>query len=217
MGLAGAPHCATMCGAACAGITRGQNSRGRLAFHSGRLISYSIGGALAAAGVAALGQLAEASALLRPVWTMVHVAALLLGLSLLWHGRQPAWLMGLGQNLSRSTPAVMRWGSNGVPLRSGLAGLAWLAWPCGLLQSALMLSALAEGPTWGGAVMATFAISSGLGLLLGPAALWQLLGVSRAEQGMRWAARLAGLLLASASGWALGHGLWAQLAPYCSV
>ena len=30
-----------------------------------------------------------------------------------------------------------------------LAGLAWVAWPCGLLQSALLLSALASGPAIG--------------------------------------------------------------------
>lgn len=217
MGLAGAPHCAAMCGAACAGLSQGQDWRARLVFQLGRIISYAIGGAVAAAGVSAIGQLGATSAVLRPFWTLLHVAALLLGLSLLWQGRQPAWLMGLGQNLARNTPAIVRWAPKGVPLRSGLAGLAWLAWPCGLLQSALVLAALASGPAWGSAVMATFAVSSGIGLLLGPAALWRLLGVARAEQGMRWAARLAGLLLAGASAWALGHGLWAQLAPYCAV
>lgn len=217
MGVAGAPHCAAMCGAACVGVSQGRDWRGRLAFHLGRVVSYAIGGAVAAASVSALGQLAQASAALRPLWMLVHVAALLLGLSLLWHGRQPAWLMGLGQNLARSAPAIVRWAPKSVPMRSGLAGLAWLAWPCGLLQSALVLAALASGPAWGGAVMATFAISSSLGLLLGPAVLWRLLGVARAEQGMRWAARVAGLLLASGSGWALGHGLWAELAPYCAV
>ena len=208
-----------MCGAACAGITQGQDWRGRLVFHLGRTLGYAAGGAVAAAGVMALGELAQASAMLRPLLMLVHVAALLLGLSLLWHGRQPAWLMGLGQDLARSAPqgAKVRWVPMGGRARSGLLGMAWLAWPCGLLQSALMLSALASGPLWGAAVMTTFAFSSGLGLVLGPAVLWRLLGASRAEQGMRWATRMAGLLLAGASGWALGHGLWAQVAPYCSV
>ena len=32
--------------------------------------------------------------------------------------------------------------------------LAWAAWPCGLLQSALLLAALASGPAQGAAVMA---------------------------------------------------------------
>lgn len=217
MGLAGAPHCAAMCGAACAGIARGQDWRGRLGFHLGRIISYAVGGALAAASVSVLGQMAQASAALHPLWMLLHVAALMLGLSLMWLGRQPAWLMNLGQNLSRSTPGVVRWAPRQATLRSGLAGLAWLAWPCGLLQSALVLAALASGPAWGAATMTVFALSSGIGLVIGPVALWRLLGVARAEQGMQWAARLAGLLLAIGSGWALGHGLWAQLAPYCAV
>lgn len=217
MGLAGAPHCAAMCGAACAGISRGQDWRGRLAFHLGRIISYAVGGALAAASVAVLGQMAQASAALHPLWMLLHVAALLLGLSLLWLGRQPAWLMNLGQNLSRSAPGVVRWAPRQAGLRSALAGLAWLAWPCGLLQSALVLAALASGPLWGAATMTVFALISGVGLVIGPAALWRLLGVARAEQGMQWAARVAGLLLAIGSGWALGHGLWARVAPYCAI
>jgi hypothetical protein len=217
MGLAGAPHCAAMCGAACAGISRGQDWRGRLAFHLGRIISYAVGGALAAASVSVLGQMAQASAALHPLWMLLHVAALLLGLSLLWLGRQPAWLMNLGQNLSRSAPGVVRWAPRQAGLRSALAGLAWLAWPCGLLQSALVLAALASGPLWGAATMTVFALISGVGLVIGPAALWRLLGVARAEQGMQWAARVAGLLLAIGSGWALGHGLWARVAPYCAI
>lgn len=219
MGLAGSPHCAAMCGAACAGVTQGQG-RARLSFHAGRVLSYALGGAVAAASVGALAQLAQASAVTRPFWVLLHMAALLLGLSLLWRGRQPAWLMGLGQQLApggvaTADVATVRWAPRSAPLRSGAAGLAWIAWPCGLLQSALVLAALASTPAWGAAVMSGFALSSSLGLLLGPALLWRLLGVKDAELGMVWAVRLAGLALTLSSVWALGHGVWEQVAAYC--
>jgi len=215
MGLAGSPHCAAMCGAACAGVTQGRGPA-RLSFHAGRLISYALGGAVAAASVGAIAQLAQASAALRPVWVLLHMAVLLLGLSLMWRGRQPAWMMGMGQQLAPGGVATVRWGPRSLPLRSGTAGLAWIAWPCGLLQSALVLAALASTPAWGAAVMSGFALSSGLGLLLGPALLWRLLGVKDAELGMVWAIRLAGLALVLSSTWALGHGVWAQIAAVCS-
>ncbi|HEX2010192.1 MAG TPA: sulfite exporter TauE/SafE family protein, partial [Roseateles sp.] len=97
--------------------------------------------------------------------------------------------------------------------RATLGGLAWLAWPCGLLQSALVVAALASGPAQGAAVMGVFAAASGLGLALGPALLQRLFGLG--EQSMAWAVRLAGLGLAAASLWALGHGVWAQIADWC--
>lgn len=219
MGLAGSPHCAAMCGAACAGITRGR-APARLSFHLGRLLSYALGGAVAAASVGAMAQLAQASAALRPFWVLLHMAVLLLGLSLMWRGRQPAWMMGVGQQLAPGGVAAagqstVRWMPRSAPLRSGAAGLAWIAWPCGLLQSALVLAALASTPAWGAAVMSGFALTSSLGLLLGPALLWRLLGVKDAELGMVWAIRLAGLALVLSSGWALGHGVWAQIAAFC--
>lgn len=53
-------------------------------------------------------------------------------------------------------------------VRSILAGLAWVAWPCGLLQSALLVAALATGPWTGALVMSAFAIGSSPGLWAGP-------------------------------------------------
>ena len=95
MGLAGGPHCLAMCGAACAGIGRsqvGQSTRALWVFQAGRLVGYSALGALAAASMQGLGWLSVHSAALRPVWTLFHVAAALLGLMLLLRARQPVWL-----------------------------------------------------------------------------------------------------------------------------
>lgn len=220
MGLAGAPHCTAMCGAACAGLSRG-GAGPAWSFHLARVLSYALGGALAAASVGWAAQLGQASALLRPLWVMLHMAALGLGLFLLWRGRQPAWLENLGarsERVLRVSVAGLGAGQAVISAppaasaRAGLAGLAWLAWPCGLLQSALVVAALSSGPLQGAAVMTAFAAASGLGLVLGPMLLARLFG----QGGSAWAVRLAGLSLAVASLWALGHGVWAQVAAWCS-
>ena len=230
MGLAGTPHCLVMCGAACTGLT-GRSRPALLGFMVGRLFSYSLAGAAAAASVGVLAHLSQTSALLRPVWVLLHVAAMLLGLSLLWRGRQPAWLEGLGQRVARRVQvpvpvpvpvpvAGLRGGGLALaaPVRAGLFGLAWAAWPCGLLQSALLVAALASGPLQGAGVMAAFALASGLGLLIGPALLTHLqsLGPGDTASGMKLSVRLSGLGLALASGWALGHGVWQQVVAFCS-
>ena len=221
MGLAGTPHCLAMCGATCAAA----GARSPLAFQFGRLLGYSLAGAVAAASMQMLSQMGQATALLRPFWVLIHVAAFLLGMSLLWRGRQPAWMERLGQDVARQVEvpvAGLRQGGLALAgpkrvARAGLAGLAWVAWPCGLLQSALLLSALASGPAQGGAVMASFALTSGAGLALGP---WLLRRLRQSKdggaEGLRWSVRLGGLGLASASAWALGHGVWAQIAAVCS-
>jgi sulfite exporter TauE/SafE len=184
-------------------------------FQFGRLLSYTLGGAIAAASVGALAWLGGAAAWLRPLWLLVHCAALLLGLYLLVFARQPAWLSQLGRDVSTATLAVPGAGRIvlSAPARSGLIGLAWVAWPCGLLQSALLTASLASGAAAGSLVMASFAISSGVGLALGPSLLLKAVGT----RGMAWAVRLAGLALVSASGWALGHGVWVHIAAICGL
>lgn len=216
MGLAGTPHCLAMCGAACAAAGGGR--RGLLPLHLGRLLAYAAAGAVAAASVGSLATLGQAVAALRPIWTLVHVAALGLGLYLLWRGMQPAWMERLG---TARGPALVahrggQWQTIGLPARHFGAGLAWVAWPCGLLQSALLVAALANNAWQGAAVMATFAAASAAGLVLGPALWWRLTG----GHGGRWvtpslAVRLAGVSLALASAWALGHGLWLRVADWC--
>ncbi|MBY0234949.1 MAG: sulfite exporter TauE/SafE family protein, partial [Burkholderiaceae bacterium] len=95
MGLAGVPHCLAMCGATCAAA----GGRAPVSFQLGRLVGYAAAGAVAAASVQLLAQMGQASALLRPLWVMLHVAALMLGLALLWRGQLPAWLARLGQDV----------------------------------------------------------------------------------------------------------------------
>jgi sulfite exporter TauE/SafE len=219
MGLAGTPHCLAMCGPACVALGVTGNGRQRVwSFHLGRLAGYAAGGAVAAGGISVLGAASAALPMLRPLWSLLHVAALGLGLWLLVTARQPAWVERLGRR--RGTAAaqggvsVIAW----RPVASSFGtGTLWAAWPCGLLQSAIVVAALANGPASGAAVMAAFAIASGAGLA-GGTALW--LGGWRRGRGTSsasaaWAVRAAGLMLAVASAWALGHGLWMRVIDYC--
>lgn len=213
MGLAGSLHCTAMCGAACTAITQRSGpraSRALLGLHLGRLASYAAGGALTAASVGALGAWAQVAPALRPLWSLVHGAALVLGLYLLWTGRQPAWMMIGRSPVLANAPAG--WLPMQAPLRSAALGSVWVLLPCGLLQSALLVAALANDAAGGAMVMAVFALASSLGLLMAGAA-WQ--RALATPQALRWAVRLAGGMLAAASAWALGHGLWLKIAAYC--
>jgi sulfite exporter TauE/SafE len=217
LGLAGTPHCTAMCGAACAAVSQrcapARPRQALIGLHVGRLVGYAIGGAVAASSVGALRTLGDAAPVLRPLWLLLQLAALGLGLWLLLTGRQPGWLQTLGREPAVPGPAVVRFGA----LRAGVAGTLWLALPCGLLQSALVVAALASSAAGGAAVMAVFALASSAGLVAGPAMWWRITGGSTtlAGQAPGWALRLAGLALATAAGWAIGHGLWQRIADYC--
>jgi sulfite exporter TauE/SafE len=222
MGLAGTPHCAAMCGAACGTLApAGPNGRGtarQLALHGGRLISYSLAGALVAASAASLALVAHAR-MLQPIWTLLHVAAIAFGLWLLWKARTPAWFGGAPARLEHfAESSPMRFIRRLPPTgRAGLAGLGWAALPCGLLQSALVVAALASSALAGAAVMAAFATASAIGLWLGPTA-WRLLRQGRGGSGAGSASiRLAGLLLAGSSFFAVWHGLGAAIDAICAV
>ena len=229
MGLAGSPHCATMCGAACAGVVKrcGGTRTGRVltALHLGRVLSYALAGALVAASANALAAWSQELRWLQPFWGMLHLAAIALGLTLLWTGKQPGWMAAWEQGASRvvSSPACTTSSAmlstnvaastpvsfyRSGPAKAGLWGLAWVAWPCGLLQSALLVAALASTPEEGAALMTLFALGSATGLWFAP---WVWVRIQNTKVwgnvSPRLAIRLAGALLAGASGWALTHGL----------
>ena len=153
MGLVGGPHCVAMCGAACAGLGQAAGPRKNQAiftFQAGRVLGYSALGALAAASMQGLGWLTVQSAALRPVWSLLHVAALVLGLLLLFKAEQPLWLERLGRGVwQRARAFGQRSGS--APL---LLGMLWALLPCGLLYSALLVAALAGSVANGAMVMA---------------------------------------------------------------
>jgi sulfite exporter TauE/SafE len=221
MGLTGSLHCASMCGPAFGAIAtrsgRGSITGPVLSVHAGRLLSYAAAGALVASSVSALGTLQTAGPLLRPVWTLVHVAAIALGLWLVWTARAPRWLTRDNRQVAAMANGQVVRVFTRLPAsgRAGMAGLCWAGIPCGLLQSALLVAALASGPVQGATVMATFAIASSFGLWAGPY-LWSRIGAApKEERWTRLTARLAGALLATSSGFALWHGLGSILAQIC--
>lgn len=223
MGLAGSVHCIAMCGAASAAAVRmcapQQTLTAWWTFHLGRLLGYAGAGAVAASSVGALASLGQWSPALRPLWILAHMAGLALGLWLMWQGRQPEWLDRLGRDGQRADAvgqAPVRFHRRGA-VRSGLVGLAWFAWPCGLLQSALLVASLANGAVGGALVMAAFAAASAVALGATPA-IWRRWAASDpARQGrvMRVVTRVSGAALAAASLWALGHDLFVRFAAWC--
>lgn len=235
MGLAGGPHCAAMCGAACAGITRAGSSRvdtSRLrgagsaplidgdagtsrssvwSFQLGRLVGYSAAGAAAATAVQSFAWLTSQTAALRPVWTLFHLAVLAWALMLVALARQPMWVSAAGRSVwSRVRPLATA--------RGGVfaTGALWAFMPCGLLYSALLVASLSGGPLQGALAMALFAAGSSISLLLAPK-LFAMLRDSGNQLRQDWGTRLAGLLLALAAVFSLWIDLTHRIAVWCGL
>lgn len=220
MGLVGSPHCAGMCGAACAGILRQGGAAASpwhtlLVFHLARVLSYALGGAAAAGSVAVLKGFSEHVTMLRPFWVMAQVGVLVLGVWLLWRGRAPRWPVRAAQWQAVRGPTPAR--ARGAWLTAGTLGALWVAWPCGLLHSALLVAAVAPGPAGGATVMAAFAAASAAALSWG---LWTRPARAAVGQGapgaraQAWGVRLSGLLLVASTAWSLWHGVQAA-AGFC--
>jgi sulfite exporter TauE/SafE len=148
---------------------------------------------------------------------MVHVAAVLFGLLLLWRGEQPVWLTRSAQQLWQrvASPAkreAMQERAHG-PL---LLGMAWALLPCGLLYSALMVALFSGGPGQGALVMLMFALGGGVMLTVLPL-LWDRLQATRPvpSRWSAWGTRLAGLTLSGTAAWGLWMGLVHEQAPWC--
>ena len=213
MGLAGGPHCVAMCGAACAGLGQAageQRVQALTAFQVGRMTGYSLLGALAAMSVQGLGWLTTQSAAIRPLWTLLHLAAMALGLLLMLQARQPVWL---DQSARRLWAKVRQFHARRGALAPLLVGVFWALMPCGLLYSALMVAALTGHALDGAMTMALFALGSSVSLWAGP---WLWLRLQTLGDGA-WGMRLAGLTLFAVSAWGLWMGLVHNQAPWCVV
>lgn len=229
MGIVGGPHCVAMCGAACAGIARVNHNgttRAIVGFQAGRILGYALLGGFAALSMQGLGWLTVHSAALRPVWSLFHVAAAVLGLVLMWQARQPVWLESAG----RSLWARVKGQAQGFAERKGFPvalGVVWALLPCGLLYSAVLVASMAGGFLGGAAVMASFALGTAITMTLGPwvwlrlaapqtVTVVQLPGAAKEQaSGGAWGVRLAGAALAASSAWALWMGLVHNAAPWC--
>ena len=212
MGLAGGPHCAAMCGAACAGISRigrGSAQRSMWTFQAGRLAGYTIAGGVVATLVQSFAWLTTQTEALKPVWTLFHLGVFAWGLTLVLLARQPAWAQQAGlATWARVRPLVQRTG--------GIfgAGALWTFMPCGLLWSALLVASLTGGALQGAFAMALFAAGSSLGLIAGPGLLAR---IRDAGNRLRsdWGTRVAGGLLAGTAVFALWMDLAERIAIWC--
>lgn len=214
MGLAGGPHCAAMCGAACAGVVRTgdrRSTRSLWLFQAGRLAGYSVAGAAAAQAVQSFAWLTQQTAALRPVWTLFHLAVLAWGLALLALARQPEWVSVAGRKVwARMSP----WAG----ARGGVftAGALWAFMPCGLLYSALLVASLSGGPLEGALSMTLFAIGSAVSLALAPL-LFERLRRKGNQYKQDWGTRASGLLLVLAAVWALWMDVFHRIAVWCGL
>jgi len=227
MGLAGLPHCAGMCGAGCAAAARlcqpAQPSRAVAGLLIGRLLAYTVAGALSATLVTGLQTLSEGTGWLRPIWVGLQLFLLVIGLALLLRGRLPpsieAWVETFGRRPQDA--ALTRKVHLPGELKAGAVGLLWPAIPCGLLHAALLVAAVASGPVDGAAVMAAFGATSSLGLLIGPA-VWlrwlpaALRRAAGADEPGRLALRLAGATISIFAGWGLAHAVIAPIVAWCA-
>jgi sulfite exporter TauE/SafE len=215
MGVAGLPHCAAMCAAPCAAVARG-SAASQPVFQLARVIGYAAGGAVAAWSVGALREGLALAPVLRPLWTLLHLAALACGLWMLWRGQWPAWL----ERSAAPAPQLPgSWQRIVIgPARSACAGALWIAWPCALSQSALLVAALASTPQQGAAAMAVFATASSPALWLGPALMRRFGSMARGQGALTasWPVRTAGALIAIGSAMALTQGLWTRFVAWCA-
>lgn len=219
LGLAGLPHCAAMCAAPCAAACGGAPAEFRtraVAFQVARLAGYATAGAVAAGSVGALAALSQWSPALRPVWALFHSLVLVLGLWFVWSGRQPAWMGQWGRApVPVQAPAPQGWQQVRGPARAATAGALWVAWPCGLLQSALLVASLANTAAGGALAMAGFGLASSAGLMSGPWLWARLRGGNAGKWSESALIRASGVLLVLGSGFALVRGVWHQIAAFC--
>jgi sulfite exporter TauE/SafE len=216
MGLAGSPHCAAMCGPLCAGVLRvarsGDDARpGWWQFQAGRILGYGLAGAAAAQAVESFAWLTSQSTVLRPLWTLLHVAVLVWGMTLLALGRQPLLVGSAGRRLwNRLRPLLPRAGG------AFTVGALWTFMPCGLLYSALLAAALSGGPLAGALSMAAFALGGALALAVAPQLLDRLQSKGNPLR-QDWGTRAAGGLIVAAAAWALWTDMAERVAIWCGV
>ena len=203
-GLLGGAHCVGMCGGIVAAMSLQGGRRQPLAFHLGynlgRLMSYTLAGALA--GLA--GSAAFLSERLLPLQTGLYVLAqvvlILMGLYLAGLSRAVLWLEQAGGGLwRRLQPAFGRL----LPIRdfpgAVMAGAVWGWLPCGLVYSVLV-TALASGGAASGALLM---LAFGLGTLPNLLAMGWAAERLRVLAANRTVKLAAGLTVAGLGAWGL--------------
>lgn len=174
MGLGGIAHCAAMCGVPCAAaMPRGIPVLALV----GRCLAYGMLGLLAALGAGLVSRWGQQVSMLQPIWLMIQLGAVIMGVWLMWSGHMPRQVNTWGQQAYHRVRArfiqhdAPGWLKAGQPLVPLFAGMAWAVLPCGLLYAALVVAALAPAPWAGALVMLAFAVPSAIGVWAAPALL----------------------------------------------
>ena len=172
-GFASGVHCVGMCGGIVGAFsarapialpgTRGRRREWarQLAFNAGRVASYSVAGALAAA----LGSAGAALAGVRPaqsaLFVLANVMLVVIGLHIAGAGGLFARIEAFGAPLWRRLQphAARLLPAPGLP-GAFAAGALWGWIPCGLVYGALAAAAFAGGPGAGALVMLAFGVGT---------------------------------------------------------
>lgn len=227
-GLMAVPHCVVMCGALVAGVSsNGQSTIAgwgvRSVLMGGRILSYTIVGALLGLFSQSTMAFLQASQWLKPLWILLQSGVMVLGFWVLFTGYLPYQLRSTIQRAMRPL--------NGARHTSAalVAGLGWGLIPCGVLQSVYLMAMMAGDPVQGALTMLAFAIVSTMSLWAG-AWFWSRIPTSSGNQNesstlnglMAWAKRgsaeramyrTTGALMGVLAAWGLYHSVLSLLAP----
>lgn len=155
IGLLGGTHCIGMCGGIVGALSMGAGSRPalHLAYNAGRIVSYTMAGAIAGALGGASLALSGQLPLRIVLFVLANLMLVALGLYLMGATRSLAFTERFGQKLWRHLQPLSR---RFLPARTAAQafplGLVWGWLPCGLVYSALV-TALTSGSALRGAGM----------------------------------------------------------------
>jgi sulfite exporter TauE/SafE len=161
VGLMGSGHCIGMCGGIVAALGSNRPSLVLLlGYNLGRLLSYSIAGAIAAGLV--VGLAGERYQLLIPLLrTLAGIMIVLMGLYIAGWWRVLTRLEQLGQIVWRQIqPLVLGLGKPDSAVQSVAAGMLWGWLPCGLVYSALSQALLSDSAAMGALAMLAFGLGT---------------------------------------------------------
>lgn len=169
VGLLGGTHCVGMCGGIVGALSMGTSARWSmlLAYNGGRILSYTVAGALAGAlGAASLGL--EGQVPVRMIlYFLANLMLVALGFYLLGVTRALAFTERAGQHLWRLIQPFTR---RFLPARSVSQafplGFLWGWLPCGLVYSALAGALTAGSAERGATMMLLFGLGTLPNLLL---------------------------------------------------
>jgi sulfite exporter TauE/SafE len=211
-GLMGSAHCAAMCGGIATGFAVPSTRHGwipALQPNLGRLLGYTLAGALAGGVGHGIVTLASARPIGQALRAAVGVVLVIVALRLLDRSGRHGYLALPGRLAMRMFAPAWRYARpNGSGLRRVLAGVVWGWLPCGLSSTVLLAAWLQAGALQGGLTMLAF----GLGTLPVMVPLtWSGARLGNVLQQKGWRVTAAAIVMLA--GLATLAGPWLHLMP----